>query len=296
MPERISSLRLFVRVARTGSFTQAAKEVGLSQPSVSRIVASLEKELGAELFIRSTHALKLTEAGAEYLSRLDPILASLEEANHLVRGTGELRGTLRIGSPTSYAVREIVPRLPQFLEQHPKLRIDLVMTDTFQDLIQDGIDIAFRFGRLSDSNMTARKVMTCERIIVASPDYLERVGTPQTPSDLVNHKIIKGPPSIGLAGWSFTKRGKKTSIKVSGQLSFSVNEGAIAAAVSGLGIVLSAVVGCRTELNRGQLVRLLPEWTIGTVDGHALMAGGRMTKASAKAFVDYMTDLYRNEN
>ena len=112
MSDRISSLRLFVRVARTGSFTTAGKEIGLSQPSVSRIISSLEKDLGAALFVRSTHAVKLTEAGADYLKKIDPILDALEEANHLVGGNGELKGHLRIGSATSFAIREIVPRLP----------------------------------------------------------------------------------------------------------------------------------------------------------------------------------------
>ncbi len=169
-------MRLFVRVARTGSFTAAAKEAGLSQPSASRIIASLEKDLGAALFVRNTHALNLTEAGAEYLARLDPILASLEEANHLVRGTGELTGHLRIAAATSFAVREIVPRLPDFLDQHPNLRVDLVMTDHFQDLIEEAIDVAIRFGPLRDSTMTARKLGVSERLVAASPAYLEKAG------------------------------------------------------------------------------------------------------------------------
>jgi DNA-binding transcriptional LysR family regulator len=126
MNDRISSLRLFVRVARTGSFTAAGKEVGLSQPSASRIISKLEEDLGAALFVRSTHAVKLTEAGSDYLRRLDPILAALEEADHLVSGDGELRGHLRVGAATSFAIREIIPRLPAFKAMHPELRIDLV--------------------------------------------------------------------------------------------------------------------------------------------------------------------------
>lgn len=293
MSDRISSLRLFVRVARTGSFTAAAKETGLSQPSVSRIISTLEKDLGAALFVRSTHALKLTEAGAEYLGRLDPILASLEEANHLVRGTGELRGQLRIGSATSFAVREIVPRLPGFMAQHPALRMDLVLTDKFQDLIEEAIDVAFRFGTLRDSTMTARKVVVSERIVAASPAYLERAGTPQTPSDLAAHQVVIGPSSASMVGWTFSKGGKKTSVKVESNLRFTVNEGMTAAALAGMGIVSGSIVGCRSELESGALVRLLPEWTIGTVDVHAVIASGHSAKASSRAFVDYMVKSFR---
>ena len=293
MSDRISSLRLFVRVARTGSFTAAAAEARLSQPSVSRIISNLEKDLGAALFVRSTHSLKLTEAGIEYLARLDPILAALEEANHLVRGTGELRGQLRIGSATSFAVREIVPRLSEFMEKHPDLRIDLVLTDSLQDLIEEAIDVAIRFGPLSDSNMTTRKLIDSPRLIAASPAYLEKAGTPRVPSDLAAHRIIIGPSSVGSVGWTFKKDGKTTSVKVESHLRFTVNEGMTAAAVAGMGIVSGSVVGCRSELESGALVRLLSDWTIGTVAVNAVIAGGHSAKASSRAFVDYLVESFR---
>lgn len=295
MSDRISSLRLFVRVARTGSFTAAGNEAGLSQPSVSRIISNLEKDLGAALFVRSTHSLKLTEAGAEYLTRLDPVLAALEEANHLVRGTGELRGQLRIGSATSFAVREIVPRLPGFMARHPDLRVDLVLTDSLQDLIEEAIDVAIRFGPLSDSSMTARKLVDSPRLVVASPAYLSRAGTPKTPSDLVSHDIVLGPSSANSVGWTFNKDGKTTSVKVESKLRFTVNEGMTAAVVEGMGIGSGSVIGFRKELDSGELVRLLPDWTIGTVAVNAVIAGGHNAKASSRAFVEYLVASFRQD-
>ena len=109
MTDSLSSLRLFARVARTASFTAAGRETGMSQPSVSRIISNLERDLEVQLFLRSTHAVRLTEAGEEYLTRIEPILAEIEEANHFVRGTGELRGRLRVGAPASFAQRMIIP-------------------------------------------------------------------------------------------------------------------------------------------------------------------------------------------
>ena len=144
MSDSISALRLFCRVARTESFTAAGKETGLSQPSVSRIISNLEKDLGEALFVRTTHAVKLTEAGNEYLARIDPILASLDEANQIVRGDGTLKGRLRVGCSTSFANREIIPRLSGFLDQTPELQIDLVLTDSRQDLVDQAIDIQIR--------------------------------------------------------------------------------------------------------------------------------------------------------
>ena len=295
MNDRISSLRLFVRVARTGSFTAAGKEVGLSQPSASRIISKLEEDLGAALFVRSTHAVKLTEAGSDYLKRLDPILAALEEADHLVSGDGTLKGQLRIGAATSFAIREIIPRLPEFQSMHPELRIDLVLTDSFQNLIDEDIDVALRFGKLPDSNLVAKKLLESPRLIAASPAYLEKAGIPKTPADLSNHNVVVGPSSTSAIGWTFKKDGKTTSVRVDSKLTVTVNEGATAAAIAGLGIMSASMVGCRADIESGALIQLLPEWEIGTVEVHAVLTGGRNAKASSRAFVDYLVQSMREE-
>src|SRR3954462_5459833 len=133
MNDRLFALRLFARVARTGSFSRAGRELGLSQPSASRIAAALEREVGAALMTRTTRGLTLTEAGADYLARIEPILAALEEADHAARGTGELRGTLRVALTLGFGVREVIPLLPAFMQLHPALRIDLLMNDRNHD-------------------------------------------------------------------------------------------------------------------------------------------------------------------
>lgn len=290
MNDRISSLQLFVRVARTDSFTAAGKELGLSQPSASRIISKLEEDLGAALFVRSTHAVKLTEAGSDYLKRLEPILAALEEADHLVSGDGKLKGQLRIGAATSFAIRELIPRLPEFQAMHPELRIDLVLTDSFQNLIDEAIDVALRFGKLPDSNLVARKLIESPRLIAASPAYLEKAGIPKTPADLSNHNVVVGPSSTSAIGWTFKKGGKTTSVRVDSKLTVTVNEGATAAAIAGLGIMSASMVGCRADIESGALVQLLPEWEIGTVEVHAVLTAGRNAKASSRAFVDYLVE------
>ncbi|NER47243.1 MAG: LysR family transcriptional regulator [Symploca sp. SIO1A3] len=294
MSDRISTLRLFCRVATTGSFTAAGKEIDLSQPSVSRIISKLEKDLGVALFVRSTHAVKLTEAGADYLARIDPILAALEEANHLVRSDGKLQGRLRVGVAISFAVREIIPRLPDFLAQHPDLNVDLVLTDSFQDLIDQAIDVAIRFGPLRDSTMVARRLGLTQRLIAASPAYLAKAGTPKTPADLAGHQVIIGPSSMGTTGWTFQKDGKTLSVRVDGQLMVTVNEASTAAAVAGMGIISTSFWGCRAELENGELVQVLADWEIGTVEVNALLAGGKSAKPSACAFANYLVASFRN--
>ena len=197
MADRLLALRTFVRAAHSGSFSRAARELGLSQPSVSRILAGLEKEVGAALLVRTTRAVTLTDVGADYLSRTEPLLAALEEADHAARGTGELRGALRIALSSSFGVREVIPRLPAFLERHPALRIDLDINDGRQDLIADGVDVALRIGPMPDSSALARKLAEAARLLLASPSYLQRFDRPQAPSDLARHAVIIGPGPPG---------------------------------------------------------------------------------------------------
>ncbi|MEM9139263.1 MAG: LysR family transcriptional regulator [Pseudomonadota bacterium] len=293
MVERISSLQLFCRVARTGSFTAAGKETGLSQPSVSRIISNLEKELQVGLFVRSTHAVRLTEAGEDYLARVEPILGALDEAEHIARGTGELTGRLRVGVATSFATREIIPRLPGFAAVHPNLKIDLVLADAHHELISESIDVAIRYGELKDSTMVARKLGEPRRVIAAAPSYLELAGTPQLPTELSKHQIILGPSSVRSTGWVFKKDGKTLSVRVDGQLMVTVNEGTTVAAVAGMGIISTGYWGCKSELESGALVELLPDWDLGTIEVAAVLPNRQTAKRSARAFADYLVKSFR---
>ena len=238
--------------------------------------------------------MKLTEAGADYLARIDPILSALEEANHLVRSDGKLQGRLRVGIAISFAFREIIPRLPDFLEQHPNLNIDLVLTDSYQDLIEQAIDVALRFGPLSDSTMVARRLAVTPRLIAASPAYLAKAGTPQIPTALAGHQVIIGPSGMGSTGWTFKKDGKTLSVRVEGQLMVTVNEASTAAALAGMGIISTAYLVCRAELESGELIQLLTDREIGTVEVNALLAGGRSAKPSARAFAEYLVSSFRD--
>ena len=152
----IFALRLYTRVARLGNFSAAARECGLSQSQASRIVADLEADLGVRLLSRTTRAVVPTESGGEFLARIEPILAAMDEAEHSVREGGDLRGLLRMSMPTSFGIRDVIPRLASFAERHPNLHIQLQLGDRRQDLVRDAIDVAIRLGRLSDSTATAK--------------------------------------------------------------------------------------------------------------------------------------------
>jgi DNA-binding transcriptional LysR family regulator len=288
MSDRLFALRLFVRVARTRSFSAAGRELGLSQPSASRLVSSLEQEVGAALLTRTTRAVTLTEAGADYLARVESILAALEEADHFARGTGELRGVLRVAASTTFAVRELVPRLPPFLARHPALRIELLLNDQRQDLVAEAVDVAVRIGVLTDSTAVAKRIGVSHRMLAAAPAYLSREGTPRAPADLAAHAVIVGPASAGPDGWAFRKDGKATSIRVTGRVTVTGTEGATAAAVAGLGIVSTGHLSCRAELESGALVRVLPDWEMGFGEVNAVLPAGRAAKPAARAFTEFL--------
>jgi DNA-binding transcriptional LysR family regulator len=295
MNDRFFSLQLFVRVARVASFSVAGREMGISQPTASRVVAALEKKVGAALLTRTTRGVTLTEAGSDYLVRAEAILAALDEADHAARGTGELRGMLRIALSTSFAVRTIIPRIRSFSQEHPHLKIEFIMNDEKQDLVSESVDVALRVGALGDTSAVARKLGTVQRVLVASPEYLERVGTPRIPSDLSNHTIIVGPAGRGMEGWAFKKDGKSTSVRVDGRFILNGAEGATAAAVAGLGIVSSGLLSMLKEIQAGKLVRLLEDWEMGSADVNAVVPAGRAAKPSARAFVDFIVkDLHDN--
>lgn len=289
MGDRLSALRLFVRVAHTGSFSRAARDLRLSQPSASRIVATLEKEVGAALFTRSTRALALTEAGAQYLARVEPALADLDEADHAARGTGELGGRLRVAASSSYSVRVLIPKLRAFLDRHPRLRVEILTRDDWQALIREGIDVAFRFGPLPDSTATARRLGATARVLVASPAYLRRAGRPAAPADFATHSLVVGPAISGTETWVFEKDARRASLRPAGRIALSSNEGAVVAAMAGLGITRTSLVACREQIRDRSLVRVLPEWNLGDVELNAVFPAGRAAKASARALAEHMS-------
>lgn len=292
MNDRLTALKLFARAGRMANFSSAGRELGLSQPSASRLIAALEAEVGATFFNRTTRAVTLTEAGATYLTRVEAILAALEEADHEARGTGELRGVLRVGTSSSFVLREIIPRLPKFLSAHPALRIELLTTDRYQDLVTEGIDVAFRQGSLPDSSAIARKLMDDQRILAAAPSYLEERGTPLTPSDLAQHDLIFSP-AHSAPTFSFSKDGRVASVRAKSQLMITINEGAIACAKAGLGVVAASLNTVRAELESGAMARVLPDWDFGSMEVNALFVSGKAIKPAARAFTDFLVEAFR---
>jgi DNA-binding transcriptional LysR family regulator len=287
MSDRLRELTAFVRAGETGSFSRVARELGVSQASISRMVASLEARLGAKLLLRTTRRVAPTDAGRMFLERARQILGDLDDAENAARGVDSLRGSLRVAMSGAFGLREVIPRLPGFLAQHPKLRIELLISDRTEDLIAAGADMALRLGPLPDSGFGARLLDTAPRLAIASPGYVARRGTPRTPADLAGHDCILGPGLSGQTGWRFTRAGRATSVTVQGPIKVASADGVVACAKAGLGIALASRWMCRAELEAGELVAILTDHQLDGVELHAVYPGGRRPSLKVRAFSDY---------
>jgi DNA-binding transcriptional LysR family regulator len=288
MSDRLQELQVFVRAAESGSFSRAARELGLSQPSVSRIIGELEARLGVTLLLRTTRRITVTDAGALFLDRAREILAEIEDAEDAARGIDSLRGIIRLALPVIYGTREIIPRLPRFLAAHPLLQVEMAVADARQDLVAEGADIAIRLGELGDSGFGARKLETLETMLVASPLYLKARGTPKTPADLASHDCIFGPGNFGRDSWSFTRNGTEISVDVRGRIHTDSGPGVFASAIAGLGIAMASTVMFAAEVKAGALVPLLRGYKLEPVDVHAVFPGGPRPSTKVRALVDFL--------
>jgi DNA-binding transcriptional LysR family regulator len=294
MSDRLQELAVFVRAAESRSFSRAGRHLGLSQPSVSRIIGELEARLGTKLLLRSTRRITLTDAGALFFDRAREVLADLEEAEDAARGVDSLRGIIRLAIPVIYGTREIIPRLAVFLRMHPLLRLELTVSDAWQDLVAEGADVAIRLGALDDSAYGARRLTHLERALVAAPDYLKARGVPKSPADLAHHDCIVGPRGLGRDNWTFRQGERVIPVDVQGRIHTNPGPGVLASALAGLGIAMASTVMFQAEAAVGRLVRLLPDYALEPVEVHAVFPGGPRPSTKVRALVDYLGDSIRS--
>lgn len=290
MSDRWQEMAVFVRVAESGSLSRAARELKLSQPSVSRIIGTLEARLGTTLLLRTTRSVSLTEAGALYLDRARYLLAEMEEAEQAARGTDSLHGVIRLAMPVLYGTRAVIPALAPFLARHPDLRVEMIMSDARQNLITDGVDVAIRLGvgPLDDSTFGARKLALVERLVVAAPAYLSAHGAPANPAELARHDCIVQHGLFGRESWRFTHNQTVTSVNVPAKLWINSAPGILAAAVAGMGIALVTRVMAGEELRTGLLSQLLEPYRLDPAEVYAIFPAGPRPSAKVRAIVDHL--------
>lgn len=287
--DRLVAMKQFATVVETGSFSAAAKRLNMGQPAVSKAIANLEEYLGVRLLTRTTRAQHLTEAGQRYYERARIVLDEADEAESAAREAAtSLAGRLRLAAPPTYAALHILPRLSEFLDTHPDLSIDLILDDRWIDLIEQGVDLAIRLGKPADSSLVARRLGSSRRLLVASSAYLDRMGAPKTPEDLLAHRTIAYSQFDGATAWSFTRGTANVSVAVQPTLRVSAGEGMRSCILAGLGIGLGSRLMFTPELSTGTVRAVLTDWNLSTIDVWAMFPSGRKSSRRARAFVDWL--------
>ncbi|HEX7982696.1 MAG TPA: LysR family transcriptional regulator [Duganella sp.] len=299
--DRFAELNAFCLVANNGGFSAAARQLGVATSSVTRLVDSLEQRLGAPLLNRSTRSITLTDSGRAYFEHAMQILAALDEADNAAGGRdAEPSGVLRIAAPVTLAVRYIAPLLPGFARRHPKVTLDVRLSDNYVNLVEEAVDVAIRIGSpRQQPNLVARQLATHRRHICASPEYLARHGAPRTPAELAQHNCLQF--SYGASGhsWRLRRDGREVDIDVRGSLNVNNSEVLREAALGGMGLALLSDWLIRDELAAGTLVAVLAEYDVNPGDMdvviHAVYPASRRGSAKIRVFTEMLAAALQDE-
>lgn len=291
-----SDIVAFVRVAEAHSFVAAAQTLGMSPSAISKAITRLEERLGARLLNRTTRSLSLTDVGQNFYESCRVALGQLDQAeSEVTESRGTARGVLRVDVPISLGRRILVPALPRFIAQHPDLSVQMTMNDRVVDLVQEGMDAGLRVGNLSDSSLIARRVAQLRGLTCASPEFIERYGAPNDPTELSpEHCIVMFKlGSHQTREWLFRKNGVEHKIVPAARLSFSDPESAVAAAVSGAGFVRALDFTVEAQIASGLLKPVLTDWNEGAWwPVSVVYPQHRQPTAKIKAFIEFASGLF----
>jgi LysR family transcriptional regulator for bpeEF and oprC len=294
--DRLDVMRLFVRIAETGSFSKAARAAGVGQPTASKQIAALEERLGAQLLHRTSRGLNLTDAGQAYYELSIRLLSEIEAAESSVgRGKTSPSGLLRVALSAAFGRMYVVPRLPEFFARYPDLAIDLDISERHVNLIEDGVDVAIRIGFLADSTLIARRIGSMQLVTVASPEYLDRRGEPATPADLERHTTVVFMSRGAPRPWKFRGPSGVITVEPKGLVRTNDAEHIRAAVRAGLGVTLAAGWLFAPDIASDAVRPLLRDFASDPYPIHAVHPSGRIIPAKVKTFVDFLARVFAEE-
>lgn len=289
----LNEMAIFAHVVEAGSFTGAAKYLGLPKSTISRKITQLEERLGVRLIQRTTRSLSLTDTGNAYYNQCSRILAEIEEANLAVTQMQTTpTGTLRITAPVLFGSTVLATLVAEFITQHPQLNIDLVLSDQQLDLIQDGIDISFRVGQLEDSSLIGRYLGDVRAMLCASPAYLKKHPMPKHPDQLLEHTLMSTPY---WQQWHMIgPNNEDVNLQVNKARIFANDFATLyALTLAGTGIAALPMMVAASAVRSGKLVQVLPEWPFDSAPIHALYPSNRHLSAKVRSFVDFVIEQVR---
>lgn len=290
----LEAIRIFIKAAECGSFSKTGTVLGMSPSSVSRQIDKLEKDLTTKLFKRSTRHLVLTDSGHSFLERTTKAVSDLEAAFTAIRTTPkEIAGDLRISVFESFGRLRICPVVPDFLIQHPKIKLELLFDNQLADLYKDEIDLAIRIGRPEDSRLKARKLVENRMVLCASPEYLAQHGIPTKPHDLADHNCLVLSRSRRIAWWHFRQGEETEKVQVSGNLTSIGGTPLLEAGIQGVGLMMLPEWMVASHINSGALVSVMEKWEPslyegGSGDVYVVYLDDPNTKPAIRAFIDHL--------
>jgi DNA-binding transcriptional LysR family regulator len=287
---RFENMDTFVKVVETGGISAAADRLGVAKSAVSRRLKELEGHLGVELFHRTTRKLNLTEIGRVFYQQSNRILDDVLEAELATsQAHGELKGSLKVALPSTFGIMHVGPVVNEFLQAHPQIEFDLDFNDREVDLMQEGFDLAIRIGKLADSSLIARRLTAIKTVICASPTYLERMGSPQYPQDLIQHKCLVYTLIPNFEYWRLCNaEGDLIKAKLNPHIKASTGEFLRDAAVEGHGIALLPSFIVYKEIAQGSLLPLLSDFNTPQLNAYAIYPQTRHLSQRVRAFVDLL--------
>ena len=299
--DTVAGIRLYIRVVETGSFSKASAGLGITQPTATKHVAALEKRLGARLLHRSTRGVTATEVGAAYYDKCKAIAQQLEEADNLaLLMQTRLGGALRISTSVAFGRRVLTPLVLEFMRQHPALQVELSFEDRYVNLVEQGIDVALRMGRLADSQLGARYLGTNPWTLVAAPSYLAAHGTPKKPADLGQHQALVYSTVQGDERWHFSSAQGRAesvavSVAVSGPLRSNNLSALLSAARAGLGVAVLPRYVAHSSVVSGALQPLLERWQLPAQEVHAVFPSPKMLPSKVRSLCDFLAPRFVGE-
>ena len=289
--DRFSTLTVFRRVVELGSFTAAARDLNYSNAAVSKMIKDLEAELGAQLIVRTTRSLHLTDTGLSYFDQVSDLLDGIAAADEAVRSqTGNPRGRLKISAPVSFGLLAIAPILSRFAKRYPEIKVDLVLSDSLVDLVEEGYDLAIRGGSLPDSSLKSRKLCDIDRILCATPGFLSQHSPLSDPEELSGLACLEYSASASPNLWHLQRGSKHKSIPINAVFRANNSIAIRQAALEGLGIAFLPKAYLEEELARGALANALPEWKGQQQALYAVYAAHRETSLKHRAIVDFLAE------
>ncbi|WCE31656.1 LysR family transcriptional regulator [Vibrio sp. SCSIO 43137] len=293
----LADIRSFVLIAQLGNFTKAAEALDVSRSHVSRQISALETQMGVTLLTRTTRTLKLTPAGKRFYQQCEKALHSIDQAlMAAVDDTEQVRGLIRINCVGGYIGEAIIARyVSDFMARYPDVQVNLDFSSHRIDLIQDEFDIAFRMGELEDASFVARKLMEIETVTLASPAYIEQYGSPQHPRELTSHRCLTG----SVRRWSYqsvTDANEHYDAHVEGRFICKNGSALLTGAMSGNGIIRVPLMYCRDSVERGDLVRILPQWQIPKVLFSAIFHKDKYQPKRLRTFIDYINQRFQQDS